>query len=861
MFMLVEALREIGIERLNDLQKFAIPRVAKGLNILITAPTGSGKTECAVIPILNKMLRMDCKGITFLYITPLRALNRDMIRRLKRLASKLGFSIAVRHSDTPNAERRMQSLKPPQILITTPETFQILFLGKRLRESLRNIKFVVIDEIHELADSKRGVQLAIALERLKELANFQIIGLSATLSNAKEVARYFGIEDVIEWKGGKVYEFRVVSGDESRISEIVKSHKSALIFTNTRQTAEALGLKLKEILNVEVHHSSLSRDVRVEAERKFVSGELSALVCTSSMELGIDVGHVDVVVQFNSPREVRRLIQRVGRAGHRLEKVSKGYIVVNDFDEILESWAIVKRAEDGKIEPVELYRMCLDVLANQVIAMLLEGYKPNEIYEIIKRVEPYRDLSYDEFQFVLEFLERNGLIKNGKVTRAGRRHFYENISMIPDEKKFKVVDITTNRVIGYLDESFLSYFEYGVFAMKGELWKIVAIDEVVRVEPIKAEGVIPSWFGEEIPVPFEVAQDVGKLRKWICNLLMVFNEKEVIDTLKEEFRSDEEVCKVVVEALKKCIENGFRVSTDDVITIEGKGNVVLNACFGHRVNETLAKVISLFLPKPFEISVEPYRIRIRADINGGYIKDVLMKVDVDNLKELVEVALLDSKIMHYKFVEVAKRFGCISDVSRVNVKNLIVRLKETPAYIEALNEVFHDKLDLDRACDVLRKIQCGEIEVVVYDDLSPISKLNEIKFEELVGDREKAILDAFKERIENEECYMVCLNCGCKVRMRVKMIDRLDCIRCGSKLVACVNAKRDISKIGKEELYRIANLVMCYGKRAIYALNTFGVGVNTAVRILSRFFRSEEEFLKELIEAEKRFIRTRIFWN
>ncbi len=859
MFMLVEALREIGIERLNDLQKFAIPRVAKGLNVLITAPTGSGKTECAVIPILNKMLRMECKGITFLYITPLRALNRDMIRRLRKLANKLGFSIAVRHSDTPNAERRMQSLKPPQILITTPETFQILFLGRRLRESLRNIKFVVIDEIHELADSKRGVQLVIALERLKELADFQIIGLSATLSNAKEVARYFGIEDVIEWKGGKVYEFRVVLGDEGKISKIVKSHRSALIFTNTRQMAEALGLKLKETLNAEVHHSSLSRDVRVEAERKFVSGELNALVCTSSMELGIDIGHVDVVVQFNSPREVRRLIQRVGRAGHRLEEVSKGYIVVNDFDEILESWAIIKRAEDGKIEPVELYKMCLDVLANQVIAMLLEGYKPNEIYEIVKRVEPYRDLSYDEFQFVLEFLERNSLIKNGKVTKAGRRHFYENISMIPDEKKLKVVDITTNRVIGYLDESFLSYFEYGVFAMKGELWKIVAIDEVVRVEPIRAEGVIPSWFGEEIPVPFEVAQDVGKLRKWICNLLMVFNEKEIIDILKEEFRSDEEVCKVVVETLKKC--KGFRVSTDDVVTIEGKGNVVLNACFGHRVNETLAKVISLFLPKPFEISVEPYRIRIRADVDSRYIKDILMKVDVDNLKELIEVALLDSKIMHYKFVEVAKRFGCIDDVSRVNVKNLIVRLKGTPAYIEALNEVFHDKLDLDRACNVLRKIQCGEIEVVVYDDLSPISKLNEIKFGEVVGDREKAILDAFKERIENEECYMVCLNCGCKVKMKVKMIDRLDCIRCGSKLVACVNAKRDINKIEKKELYRIANLVMCYGKRAIYALNTFGVGVNTAVRILSRFFRSEEEFLKELIEAEKRFIRTRIFWN
>ncbi len=851
--MLVEALREVGIERLNDLQKFAIPKVAKGVNVLITAPTGSGKTECAVIPILNKMLKIKCKGITFLYITPLRALNRDMIRRLRKLASKLGFSVAVRHSDTTNAERRLQSLKPPQILITTPETFQILFLGKRLRESLRNVKFVVVDEIHELADSKRGVQLIVALERLKEITDFQIIGLSATLSNAKEVARYFGIENVIEWKGDKVYEFRVVFG-EDKMYEILKSHRSALIFTNTRQTSEALGLKLKKDLNVEVHHSSLSRDVRVEAEKRFVNGELKALVCTSSMELGIDVGHVDVVVQFNSPREVRRLIQRVGRAGHRLEEVSKGYIVTNNFDDILESWAIVKRAEDCKIEPVKLYRMCLDVLANQIIAMILEGYKPNEIYEIIKRVEPYKDLSYDEFNFVLEFLERNGLIKDGRVTRTGRRHFYENISMIPDEKKLKVVDITTNRVIGYLDEGF--YFEYGVFAMKGELWKIVTIDDAVKVEPIKAEGIVPSWFGEEIPVPFEVAQDVGRIRKWIRNLLTVFDERDVIEILKEEFRSDENACRVAVETLKECED--FRIPTNDVITIEGRETITINACFGHRVNETLAKVISLFLPKPFEISVEPYRIRIKANVDGNYIKDILMKIDLKNLKGLIERALLDSRLMQRKFVEIAKRFGCISDVRRLNVRNLILKFRGTPVYLETLNEIFHDKLDVKRTCEILEKIRSGEIEVMVYDEESAISKVNELKLYDVVGDRTGEILKAFKNRIENKECYLICINCGCRVRMKVKMIDRLDCIKCGSRMVACVNVGSDVNE---RDLYRIANLVMCYGKRAIYALNTFGVGVNTAIRILSKFYRSEDEFLKELIEAEKRFIRTRIFWS
>ncbi|WP_457549032.1 DEAD/DEAH box helicase [Archaeoglobus sp.] len=859
--MLIEALREVGIEKLNELQKVAIPKVAKGTNVLITAPTGSGKTECAVIPILNRMLKMNRKGITFLYITPLRALNRDMVRRLKVLADKLGFTIAVRHSDTPNAERRLQSLKPPQILITTPETFQILFLGKRLRESLRNVRFVVIDEIHELADSKRGVQLSIALERLKELSNFQVIGLSATLSNAKEIAEFFGMGDVVEWNGKKVYEFRVVRGDESLIADIVKKHRSALIFTNTRQTAETLGLKLRKKIEIEVHHGSLSKEVRVEAEKMFADGKLNALVCTSSMELGIDVGHVDVVIQFNSPREVKRLIQRVGRSGHRLEEISRGYIVANEFDETLESWAIVRRAKKGLIEKIRPFSKPLDVLSNQILAMLMEGYDLDRIYEIIARVKFYDSLSEDEFKEVCDFLEKNGLIKKGKVTKRGRKYFYSNISMIPDEKKIKVVDTATHRVIGYLDESFVSLLDHNVFAMKGELWRIVAIDYVVRVERVEAEGIVPSWLGEEIPVPFEVAQDVGRIRKKIHRLLNELNKDEIVKTLIQEYNTDESSCNVVLDVIERCLKEGYGIATDDVITIEGKGSVVINACFGHKVNETLAKLISLFLPKPFEISVEPYRIRIKSNVDSGYVKDILMKIDVDRISELVEIALIDSKVMHYKFVEVAKRFGCLDDVSRVNVRKLIERMKGTPVYKEALREVIHGKLDLERTAYVLRKIQSGEIEVLVYEDQSPISKLNELKVGDVVGDREKAILKAFKERLENEFCYLICLNCGCKVRMKVKQIDDLKCIRCGSALLACVNARRNLNELSKEELYRNANLVMNYGKRAVYALNTFGIGVNTAVKILSKFFKNDNDFLKELIEAEKRFVRTRLFWS
>lgn len=824
-------LKDIGIERLNELQKIVIPKVAEGRDILITAPTGSGKTECAVIPILKKMLRMNCRGITFLYITPLRALNRDLIRRLKIFAEKLGFSIAVRHGDTSNSERRIQSLKPPQILITTPETFQILFLGKRLRSALSNVKFVVIDEVHELADSKRGVQLAIALERLKRIAKFQKIGLSATLSNAKEIASYFGFEEVFEWNAKKSYEFKVVRGDIDDIIKIVNSYRSALIFTNTRQTAEYLGVKLKKFIDVEVHHSSLSKDVRIDAEKRFARGELKALICTSSMELGIDIGHVDVVVQFNSPREVRRLIQRVGRSGHRLDRVSIGYIVANEFDEILESMAVIERARRGLIEPIIPYEKPLDVLANQIVAMLLEGYKIDEIYDIVRNVKFYDNLTFEEFKEVFEFLEYSGLIRKGKVTRKGRKYFYSNISMIPDERKVKVIDITTQRVIGYLDESFLSSLN-NVFAMKGELWRIVAIDDAIRVEKVEAEGVIPSWIGEEIPVPYEVAREVGKIRRNAKNF------------------------DVVNETLRK----GFAIADDRTITIEGRGKVVINACFGHKVNETLAKLISVFLPKPFEINSEPYRIRIKGNVDANYIKDILMNIKIDEAEKLIEIALMDSRVMHYKFVEVAKRFGLLNDISRINIRKLIEKMRGSVVYREALKEVFHDKLDFERTIEVLKDIQKGHIKILTFEELSPISKLGEIRVGDFVGDRENALLSAFKDRIENEFCYLICLRCGCRLKMKVNEIDEIKCIKCKSVMVACINARRDLSKIDKNELYRSANLVMNYGKRAIYALNTLGVGVNTATRILSRYYRNDYEFFKELMEAERKFIRTRLFW-
>ncbi len=868
--MLIQALREIGIRELNELQRSVIPKIERGLDILIVAPTGSGKTECAVIPIFKKMLDMKPEGITLLYITPLRALNRDIIKRIERLAKILGFSVAVRHGDTSEFERRRQSLKPPQILITTPETFQLLFLGKNLRNSLKNVRFVIIDEIHEIAESKRGTQLCVALERLRELSNFQTIGLSATIKNVRDVAEFFKIKNVFIWNGNKRYEFKVlkVEDEVKYIAELIDRYDSALVFTNTRQMAEALGLKLKELLDVEVHHSSLSKEVRIDSERKFMNREIRALVCTSSMELGIDIGHVDVVIQFNSPREVRRLIQRVGRSGHKLDRTSIGYVIASNFDEILESWAIVKRAERNEIEETILYKNCLDVLANQIIAMALEygEIDVRRCYEIIRRSKPFEDLDFEVFMEICEFLNREKLIvlRDGSIrsTKKSRVYFYNNISMIPDEKKLEVIDITSGKRIGYLDESFISCFDGQVLTIKGELWRVVGIDKNVKVEPVKAEGVIPSWTGEEIPVPFEVSQDVGRIRKWISSMLNVLKREEIIEIIKKEFKTNHDACVEVVSKIEQQVKEGFIVPTDNHITIEGDGQVVINCCFGHKVNETLGRIIALFLPKA-QIEVDPYRIKI-CPANACEIERILRSIRPEFVEYLAEKSLIDTRLLQWKIINVAKRFGYLRkdvDLSRINIKNLVLKLKNTPIYHEAVNEIFHDNMNARLTREILERIWNGEIRISVFNDLSPISRIFQFKVRDLIARRDKTVLDAFKKRLEEEECILYCLNCGSKIRTKIKFIRNLECIRCGSRLVACINARRRIEEFDKKDLFRIANLVMCYGLKAVYAMNTYGIGINTAAKILSKPFKDDDEFFRKLLETEKNFIRTRRFWS
>ena len=461
-------IKERGFKEFTPPQREAIPYILCGRNVLIVAPTGTGKTEAAILPILEKMLQSRERGkLRVLYITPLRALNRDILERISWWFRKADFRVAVRHGDTTRQERVLQTVRVPDVLVTTPETFQLVFIGKRLRSLLRDVKWVIVDEVHEIASSKRGSQLAILLEKLRKVTGgIQVIGLSATIGNPEKAGLFLAGSSeeikVIYVPVAKLFKIRVVypnpSEEDYKVAEklgenpeviarirfihnVLENVRSAMIFTNTRPTAELLVSRFKILypnFPILVHHGSLSREKREEAERFLKEGIVKALICTSSMELGIDIGHIDLVILYNSPRQVARLIQRVGRSGHKIGRVSKGVVVALGSNDALEALVLKSFLKREKIEPIQIYNSPLDVLAHELVGVLIVEKRINikDFYNFVKLSYPYKGLKYETLMNLINFLKEIKIVKvfNEYVTLGDKeyvyKYFYGNLSMI-----------------------------------------------------------------------------------------------------------------------------------------------------------------------------------------------------------------------------------------------------------------------------------------------------------------------------------------------------------------------------------------------------------------------------------------------
>ncbi|MCS7123587.1 MAG: DEAD/DEAH box helicase [Candidatus Aenigmarchaeota archaeon] len=828
---------------------------------IIVAPTGSGKTEAALFPIFSEILEKNLEKISCLYITPLRSLNRDLQRRIKKYCNYLDLEVDVRHSDTTTYERKLQVQHPPDLLITTIETFQIALISKKISEFLKNVRFVIIDEIHEVLDSKRGSQLIFSLEMLKRINdNFSIKLISATLSNFEKVERLFkrrftiisGIEE-------KKFEFKIFLEEDfekrlERIFELVKNHETTLIFTNTRESAEILSRSLKERfedIKIETYHSSLERDVRREIEKKILEKEVEAVVATSSLQLGIDIGHVDLAIQYQSPRQVNQLIQRVGRASHKIDKTSKGIIVCSNLDDYLESITISNLALEKKIEDFYYFNKPLDVLFHQISGMLIKNFKLNieEVYNFVKKISIFEDLTKNEFINLLRFGEKINVwkIENGLIRRKKGcfKYFFNNLSTIPSRIEYKVVNVANKKSIGSLDESFvkMELDENKSFIMKGECWKVVSIDDANKIINVEnSENIdfaIPSWKGELLDVPYEVATKAASLR--------------------ERFEN-----KIIEEQKKISI-----VPNDKNILVDiDKDLVVINSCFGSRVNETLAILISSILSyKTFEkvnYETSAYRITIYSKVSKETIEEIINIICNYPIEKLIKESVKNSKSFSVKFLELAKRFGIIEDESKLNkkiVEKIITEYSNTIIENETINQIITSKLDIEKTKEVFNNIKNGTIKIYFNNFLTPISKIEIAeKYGYVKAKESKEVFEEFKQRIYNTRLFLFCTNCKrFKISVLVKDFDKLmPCPYCESTFIAPV---KNLKKIDKN-IKAAANFFVDYGKKFLIVLAGRGVGVETAIRILTNNRNlSEEELLKIVYEEEKRYIRTKKYWK
>lgn len=902
----------------TEIQKIAIPIIKEGMNCLVVAPTGYGKTEAAMLPLIEMASKSDSPGIKVLYITPLRALNRDAVRRLEWLCSHCRIEIGVRHGDTPQSERRKQVAKAPAVLITTPETLQSILVNVKLRDALKGLRAVVVDEIHELHHSKRGAQLSVAMERLVDLAGeYQRVGISATVGDRRWLSRFLcgkreckiaeagskRLDLLVETPGkpsGAMSDMMEKFGlDEQSAARLelvghhIKDSNSTLIFANTRQVVEAVGSRLVYMNKVGgfggigVHHSSLDRLQRIELEDDFKSGKVKSIIATSSLELGIDIGSVDSVVQYGSPRQSLRLAQRVGRSGHKVSGIPKGTIIPLNIIDAIEAAVLCKRASEGDFESSPAQAGALDVLANQISGIALEsgGIDSKAIYRTVTRSFVYGDLKEEEFERLLGFMAAQHMIGFGgsAVTpgRGTKMYYIGHLSVITDVKKFLVKNIIENRIISTLDERFVAnnVDEGSVFITKGLPWKVISIDEnVVSVEPsMELEAAVPDWEGEDIPVSYRTAQefaasvsgDIGSLDRY-CSA---------------------ETKKSISGFLARQREHHTPSAREVVVESFGTYNVIytwLGTAANDALSKMLAKEVGNRSGAGVAVKTTPYAIVVEAGNGRADLIKCIMKLSNAKVRQSLESVIEDSEIFRYRFVAVAKLFGLIDRdalVSRSMARRLIKVMEGTPLKDEVKRELMNNHFDLDNLSSFMDSIASRKrtVREIKLDGASPLTRAlvdysHSAKELVLPLTPNNELVESFSRFLLSKSAKFICTYCGFVFSRKISDLrgsDTIACGSCGSPMVSiyddsyreAISKKLSGKRLSRSEqgavneAIKIAGLISSYGQRGAMALSVYGVGPKSAARALMMRKHEEREFFVDLIEAQKTFIRTKKYWS
>ncbi|HKW04207.1 MAG TPA: helicase-related protein, partial [Nitrososphaerales archaeon] len=750
------------------------------------------------------------------------------------------------------------------------------------------------------------------------------IGLSATISNKIEVARFLagekrqvGIADAgyVEKtaryrtempesdsedlkKAGELFVSPTLLPRLQRISDLISSHGSTLLFVNSRTNAEYLATKLAALgTNIGVHHGSLPREERERVEENFKKGTISAMVCTSTLELGIDIGSVDLVIQYMSPRQVSAMIQRVGRSGHSLSRSSEGITIAVTPEDALESIVVSKLSERKELEPTTVHMCPLDVLCHQISGLVLESREVTfeNVLEISRAAYPFSNLGNGELSSVLKFMETLGFVRLEGNRIAGRRkcrqYYLENLSMIPDERRYYVIDAATQEKVGILGEEFMMlHAEVGVnFVIKGRAWKIESIQgETVHVTQVHdPTASVPGWDGELLPIPEGTAKAVAKERRRIAPIV---EDERTLDFTREWNADKNARSKVLEEILN---QKASCVPTDSTIVLERwKHYLIIHTSAGERINLTLGEFFEEILLRRGLIRHfwnDGYRILVELtseEVTNEEIVSLLFQYD-ESKRGLLDAVIRKHFPFGYYMKFIAERFGALKRglmISGESLKELTIRFRFTPVYEETLREALMSKVDISGAIELLRNCSEGitRVEIVSVNEPSPLAKYILSRYTEMEEYETPGgtTFDSMKSAIAKEILSLLCFKCGFfEEYIRVESIkDPPLCSQCHSGLVAPIfysggfardallkwlagKNLKDEEKAILTKSRRAADVVLSYGKAGIIAQCVRGVGPQTASKVLSKMHTTEEGLYEDLLEAKLNFIRTRDYWD
>lgn len=779
-------------------QLFAVNEIHSRNNILVSAPTGATKTLTGFLSVLNELVDSSEKGILkdkiyAIYISPLKALNEDIrinlqepLKQMEEIAGKeLGIRVAVRTGDTTQNEKTKMLKNPPHILITTPESLAILLSSIKFIEHLKDVEWCIIDEIHALAENKRGVHLSLSMERLSNLASHMTrVGLSATVAPLKEIAGFLvGPErdcKIVDVQFIKQLDLKVISPVPKimeatyeimhhemyrLIHNLIQEHKTTLIFTNTRAATERVVHYLKEKFpkdyteNIGAHHGSLSKEHRHQIEDNLRKGKLKSVVCSTSLELGIDIGYVDLVICLGSPKSVARALQRIGRSGHRFKDVTKGRIIVLDRDDLIECSVLLKSAMEKKIDRIHIPTNCLDVLAQQIDGMALEQtWDEKELYKIIKKSYCYKDLSITDYNEILDYLSgkfvslesRHVYAKiwrnKGKIGRRGKMGrviYMTNIGTIPDES-FVTVKIGA-QVVGKIDEAFLEKLKPGdIFLLGGSVYQFkFSRGQVAQVSAsANRPPTVPSWSSEMLPLSYDLARDIGRFRRLILERFSSKKKKpEIIKFINEYLYVDKNAANAIYEYFLEQYDYVKKFGTDKTILVEhyvteNENKIIFHSMFGRRVNDCLSRAIAFAISR-----TEHKNVEVGINDNGFYIgagkKLNVMRafklLKSEKLDLVLNVAIENSEVFKRRFRHCATRslmilrnyLGRKKRVGRQQVSSMILMsaLKRISIDFsilkEARREVLEDLMDIEHTKEVLKEIEDGKLKIIEIDTNIP----------------------------------------------------------------------------------------------------------------------------------------------